>query len=206
MHTGLNILYAYTGAIGGIGWSEITATAEIEVDGDKGINQEEIVAVECPDIEFIDPNNACSSNILKLFSPEQLSNLSSKSSLILDNQRTVLATKSAELPLGAGSNAMIKRSKKLSGNNTLNTKDHFLPLFLAVEEESLADNVKCNEHEKQLLVEYKTKEIEGMHNDGSLQGIKGISDNYEKVFPKHGDVFLYKMTTIISRNPGQVIR
>ena len=189
---------------------EVVATAEIELeDGEKGLGQSGIVAVESPDMETCDINNACSSDILKFFSPQELAKTSSVAPG-LDNQN---------IPSGNINNSSISNSSsKCSVPSTTST--YFTPYFLAVEEELLTENDQYNDHEKQLLLEYKSKETE---NEDTFQcaqtetkachvkskreaAVRGASDSYEKALPKHGDILLHKMISTINRNPGQVIR
>ena len=179
--------------------------------------------MECPDLELLDRNNACSSNVLKYFSPAQLAKASSASSG-LDNQHFESVVSSDVVNVrNSGCCPVTNYSRQQCSSSPSTTYAHFTPFFLAVEEELLTEVVQCDDHEKQLLVEYKIKEMENMPVEGNVQNVntktkgvvskkkhvvvpQAVSDNYEKVVPKHGDVFLHKMSTILSRNPGQVIR
>ena len=199
----------FIGAIGGANWDEIVATAEIEVeDGEKGVDLGGIVAVESPGMDTCDINNACSSDILKYFSREEITNASSIASN-LDNQDDSRYLNNMSLT---------NTSTKVS--NVTTTNIFFTPYFLAVEEEMLGDNDHCYEHERQLLSEYKSKES---GNEDNYQNLKAegkgavtktkrnvvaheSSDIYEKTLPKHGDIHLYKMISTINKNPGQIIR
>ena len=197
------------GAIGGANWDEVVATAEIEIEeGEKGVDLGGIVAVESPEMDTCDINNAYSSNILKYFSPEEIAKASPAASS-LDNQ-----------PDSRGLNniPLSNSSKKCSTATTTHTI--FTPYFLAVEEEDIRETDQINDHERQLLSEYKSKEggiedkLQNMKKEGkgTLTKTKRevvsheSSDSYEKTLPKHGDIHLHKMISTISRNPGQVIR
>ena len=184
------------------------ATAEIEVDDeDTDLGHCGIVAVETSDMETYDLNNTGSSNILKFFSPEELGKASA-GSIVLDNQSVA----SSDIRTSAVSNDFTNVS-------TSSTLSCFTPYFLAVDEEVFIENDQFNDHERKLLIEYKAKDME---KDDISQTFKSddkkgtrkskcnaasqATDTYEKVMPKHGDVFLHKMITTIERNPGQVIR
>ena len=194
------------GAIGGTSLDEVVATAEIELeDCDKEPELGGIVAVESPEMDMCDINNPYSSDILKYFSPPEIRNASVTAST-LDNKNG-----SSYLNISVTNNSV-------SSSNVITTHSHFTPYFLAVEEEILSESDHCNDHERQLLSEYKAKsEDEGnsqnvIKGKGAITKTKGVvashgsSDNYEKTLPKHGDIYLYKMISTINRNPGQVIR
>ena len=96
---------------------------------------------------------------------------------------------------------------------------NFRPLYLAVEEEnhldktSISQQKDLSDHERQLLLEYKTKEaLEDSENSRKKQGKKGAastqsqSDSYEKVAPRHGDMGFHKFLSTIQKNPGHVLR
>ena len=106
-----------------------------------------------------------------------------------------------------------------SQENSIATHHKFLTsYFLSVDEEITTESDQYGDHELQLIMEYKAKELE---NDDELNNKKekkpskdkeksissqALSDGYEKVVPKHGDVLLHKMISTIKRNPGQVLR
>ena len=89
----------------------------------------------------------------------------------------------------------------------------FKSYFIAVEEESRIDHSDLSEHERQLLIDYKTKEsTAGDEYEDHEKGRKkqknsnDAQDGYEKVIPKHGDVGFYKFVSAINENPGHVLR
>ena len=185
------------------------ATAEIEIeDGEKGADLSGIVAVESPEMDTCDSNNTCSSTILKYFSPAEIS----KASLVASNIDNQIDLKCLDnIPLNNSSNYC----------SIVTTTDMiFIPYFLAVEEEVLHQTDKINDHERQLISEYKSKEcgiedqLQNMEKEGKCSKNKTkreiasneSSDSYEKTLPKHGDIYLHKMISTINRNPGQVIR
>ena len=199
----------FIGAIGGANWDEVVATAEIEMeDGSKGAELGGIVAVESPEMDNCDINNAYSSNILKYFSPEEIAK-ASPAATGLDNQTNSRCLNN--IPLN-------NSPTKCSIVTTTHT--FFTPYFLAVEEEDLHETAQINDHERHLLSEYKSKEggiedkLQNMKKEGkgSLTKTKRevvsheSSDSYEKTLPRHGDIHLHKMISTINRNPGQVIR
>lgn len=82
---------------------------------------------------------------------------------------------------------------------------HFKPLFLAVEEEYSGDSGNdLSDHERHLLLEYKTRESLA-ECDEDKKGQYG-HDGYEEVAPRHGDMGLYNFISAISRNHGHVLR
>lgn len=102
-------------------------------------------------------------------------------------------------------------------NNPQKRTGHFRPLYLAVEEENQLDKTSISQqkdlsdHERQLLLEYKTKEaLEDSENSSRKnQGKKQAqpqSDSYEKVAPRHGDMGFHKFLSVIQKNPGHVLR
>ena len=197
------------GAIGGANWDEAVATAEIEMeDGEKGVDLGGIVAVESTEMDNCDINNAYSSNILKYFSPEEIVK-ASPAATGLDNQTDSRCINNVPL-----NNSPTKCSIATP------THTYFTPYFLAVEEEELHETAQINDHEIQLLSEYKSKEgeIEDKFQNTKKEGKASLtktkrevvshesSDSYEKTLPKHGDIHLHKMISTINRNPGQVIR
>ena len=103
-----------------------------------------------------------------------------------------------------------------TANNPIKRTGHLKPIFLAVEEEPIKSKDDLSEHERQLLVDYKS-------NEQSLEGAvekKGVgnkksgggssqannSDGYEKSAPRHGDIGFHKFVSMIKKNPGQVLR
>ena len=81
-------------------------------------------------------------------------------------------------------------------------KGHFCSRYLAVDEE-VSDSKDLSDHERQLLLEYKTKEAV---EDEDVPPKGGSDACYEKVAPKHGDVGFHKFLSVIQKNPGQVLR
>ena len=77
-----------------------------------------------------------------------------------------------------------------------------------------------SEHERQLLLEYKTKEAleeessktpKNRQSQGKVavpvsQSSKPLTDSYEKVAPRHGDMGFHKFLSVIQKNPGHVLR
>ena len=99
-------------------------------------------------------------------------------------------------------------------NFTIFFSGFFKSYFIAVEEESRIDHSDLSEHERQLLIDYKTKESTAGdeyedHEKGSKKQNKNSNDaqdGYEKVKPKHGDVGFYKFVSAINKNPGHILR
>ena len=170
-------------------------------------DKENLVAMESPDMDVCDLNNALTSNILKYFSPEELVTCSTKKCEI-DNRNPQ-----------ANVNDYSQRNS-FHQNSKLEVPKYFMPYFLAVDEELVMESDHYSDHELQLLKEYRSKEVE---NDNSNYDSKkenkhtknksksaavsqGSSDGYEKSLPRHGDILLHKMISTIKRNPGQVLR
>ena len=74
-----------------------------------------------------------------------------------------------------------------------------------------------SEHERQLLLEYKTKEAleeessktpKNRQSQGkvAVPASKPLTDSYEKVAPRHGDIGFHKFLSVIQKNPGHVLR
>ena len=90
-------------------------------------------------------------------------------------------------------------------------KGHFLPLYLAVEEEKSKNEQDLSEHERQLLLEYKTREaVEDMKENKQRKqqpSSQAPGDGfYEKVAPRHGDLGFHQFLSVIQKNPGHVLR
>ena len=72
------------------------------------------------------------------------------------------------------------------------------------------------EHERQLLLDYKTREssieevcdmsIKNGDKSAKTSSSSSCGDAYEKAMPKHGDTLFHKMLSVIAENPGQVLR
>ena len=64
-----------------------------------------------------------------------------------------------------------------------------------------------SDHEKKLLLEYKTKEQteQTLEVKGHQKGHTG-QDCYEKSAPRHGDIGFHKFVQMIRKHPGQVLR
>ena len=134
-------------------------------------------------------------------------------------------------------NTLIPQLFSLANSNASMAKlctGHFNAIFLAVEEENLGNTSQSSkfqqkdlsEHERQLLLEYKTKEAldseeESFSSKSSTQknssngGKQGkvavpskppLTDSYEKVVPRHGDMGFHKFLSVIQKNPGHVLR
>lgn len=108
-------------------------------------------------------------------------------------------------------------------NNATKCTGHFRPLYLAVEDENTLDQTlnsqqkDLSDHERQLLLEYKTKEALDESAEKSAASKKGgkqvqtssagpQTDSYEKVKPRHGDMGFHKFLSVIQKNPGHVLR
>ena len=97
--------------------------------------------------------------------------------------------------------------------NVEKVKGHFKPIYLAVEEEKSSQNsdTDLSEHERQLLLEYKTREAMADLNE-SKKKPGGSSDQgqgdgfYEEMAPRHGDVGFHKFLSVIQKNPGHILR
>ena len=152
-------------------------------------------------------NNVMSSNILQYFSTDELAKCSITKPEI-DNPQSQLKVE-------------ISSKSNISQKNTDSTKRTYLTsYFIAVDEEISIKSEQYGDHELQLLMEYKSKEVENedcviserkekkQHKDKTKnsQLSQQSSDRYEKAIPKHGDVLLHKMISTIKRNPGQVLR
>ena len=200
-------VFIILGAIGGETYKEEYATAEIEIDTEKDMSQEDIVAMESLETETCDMNNAFSSNILQYFSTDELAKYSN-SKLEIDNPQSLLKVENSS-------------KSNISQRNTESTKQTYLTsYFIAVDEEISIKSEQYGDHELQLLMEYKSKEVENEdcfvsdrkekkpHKDKAknCRLSQQSSDRYEKAIPKHGDVLLHKMISTIKRNPGQVLR
>lgn len=94
---------------------------------------------------------------------------------------------------------------------------------MAVEDENTLDQTSnsqqkdLSDHERQLLLEYKTKEALEESAEKSAASKKGgkrvqtssagpQTDSYEKVKPRHGDMGFHKFLSVIQKNPGHVLR
>ena len=94
---------------------------------------------------------------------------------------------------------------------------------MAVEDENTLDQTlnsqqkDLSDHERQLLLEYKTKEALDESAEKSAASKKGgkqvqtssagsQTDSYEKVKPRHGDMGFHKFLSVIQKNPGHVLR
>ena len=84
------------------------------------------------------------------------------------------------------------------------------PAFLTFH---LGSESAMTDHEKELLDEYKKREgvdqaaaAAGKQLGGGKAGGPDGSDVYENVLPKHGDALFHKMMSVISQNPGQILR
>ena len=83
----------------------------------------------------------------------------------------------------------------------------FQSYFIAVEEESTSNQSDLSEHERQLLIDYKTKEsIAEVEDEKGNKKVGNGQDGYEKVLPRHGDVGFYKFITTINKYPGHILR
>ena len=171
------------------------------------MSQEDIVAMESLETETCDMNNVLSSNILQYFSTDELAKYSNSKPEIDNPQSQHKAENSSK--------------SIISPRNTESTKQTFLTsYFIAVDEEIAIKSEQYGDHELQLLMEYKSKEVENedgynserkdkkSHKDKTKnsQLSQQSSDRYEKAIPKHGDVLLHKMISTIKQNPGQVLR
>ena len=90
---------------------------------------------------------------------------------------------------------------------------------MAVEDENTLDQTSnsqqkdLSDHERQLLLEYKTKEAldESAEKSAASKKVQTSSagpqtDSYEKVKPRHGDIGFHKFLSVIQKNPGHVLR
>ena len=163
--------------------------------------------MESLETETCDMNNVLSSNILQYFSTDELAKYSNCKPEI-DNLQSLLKVENSS-------------KSNISQRNTESTKQTYLTsYFIAVDEEIAIKSEQYGDHELQLLMEYKSKEVENENCDISERKEKKShkdktknsqlsqqsSDRYEKSIPKHGDVLLHKMISTIKRNPGQVLR
>lgn len=111
-------------------------------------------------------------------------------------------------------NTLIPELFARAANNAGRTTGSLKPIYLAVDEETdwqQSYNADLSDHERQLLLEYKTKEaVDEMDHEETGAKRKGgknsSSESYEKVAPRHGDVGFHKFLSVIQRNPGQVLR
>lgn len=160
--------------------------------------------MESLETETCDINNV---SILQYFSTDELAKYSNSKQEI-DNPQSLLKVENSSKSV-------------ISPRNTESTKRTNLnSYFIAVDEEIAIKSEQYGDHELQLLMEYKSKEVENEdglnserkekkpHKDKTRnsQLSQQSSDRYEKAIPKHGDVLLHKMISTIKRNPGQVLR
>lgn len=118
-------------------------------------------------------------------------------------------------------NTLIPELFARATNNAERRTGRLKPIYLAVDEEQASNSKEAytdlSDHERQLLLEYKTKEaveedVDEVHDTGAkrknkkAENAKNNSEGYEKVAPRHGDVGFHKFLSVIQQNPGQVLR